>query len=489
MPESSFQECFREISYPTNRQRLTMPSRGRIYRDPTERLGDFCEVVLPFTLEQARYEASRCLNCKAPAECAKACPVDNDIPTAMWYIAQGAIVEASRVFKRTNSFPEICGRICPHEKLCEHACLLNRKSVPTAIGALEAFAADYEREHGVVETPCGLPTGRRVAVVGGGPSGLACAERLMRAGHAITVFEMRPVPGGLMVYGIPGFKLESRYVFERMCDLARSGVRFETGVRIGRDRTLDDLFTDGFDAVYIAVGAGIDAPLSTAGEDLPGVYKATEFLIGANVAPENLPEGITAAPQVDGRVVVIGGGDTASDCLRTALRLGAEEVICVYRRTEAQMPGASKDRELAREEGARFEFLTQPLSFIAGPDGKLAAIECVRMKLGKPDESGRRRPIPVEGSNFVIETNTVVKALGYQPDPAVTEMAPHIKTHRYGLLIVDHDSGATSHPGVFAGGDAVLGADLVVRAMADGHKAAAGIHAYLMSLGRKKRID
>ena len=463
-----------------NKERMQLPFRELDYRPAEERIRDFQEIFLSFDIDLARYEASRCLHCKQPAACTKACPVHNDIPRATWLIEQGAILSAARVFRQTSSFPEICGRVCPQERLCEGACLLNRKGKPIHIGALEAFAADYERRHSIVEIPVEMPTGKKIAIVGGGPSGLACAEQLARLGHGVTVFDEKPLPGGLLLYGIPGFKLSNTILLNKLGDLVNCGIKFVDNTTIGKDIMVDDLCTDGFNAVYIAVGAGDDAVLDVAGEELPGVYKGTEFLIRANVDFHLLPPNMATRPKIGNNVVVIGGGDTAYDCLRSALRLGAKNVTCVYRRSENEMPGVLKDRELSRQEGARYMFLTQPLRFIAGGGGNLTAVECIKMELGEPDASGRCRPVPIAGSNFMVEADTAILAIGYWPHPTIGDTTPDITTHKGGLIVVDPESGATSRPGVYAGGDAVNGPDLVVTAMADGRRAAQTIHDYVM---------
>jgi glutamate synthase (NADPH/NADH) small chain len=297
----------------------------------------------------------------------------------------------------------------------------------------------------------------------------------------VTIFDAKPAPGGLLTYGIPNFKLPKDVVFARWSDLEKRGVKFVPNTTIGKQKTVDQLFEEGFDAVFIGVGTGIDAPMKVEGEDLPGVWKATEFLIQANVAEDLLPEGMHGRPQVGNKVAVIGGGDTASDCLRSALRLGAEEVTCLYRRTEKEMPGGKKDRYLAREEGAHYEFLTQPVRFIAGENGRLAQIECIRMELGEPDKSGRRRPVPIEGSDFIVQADTAILALGYWPDETVGKSTPGLETHNWGLIVVDENTGETTRPGVYAGGDAVTGPDLVVTAMVAGRKAAAAMSAYLIN--------
>ena len=328
--------------------------------------------------------------------------------------------------------------------------------------------------------PLAPPTGKRVALIGSGPAGLGCADQLIQRGHEVTIFESKPIAGGLLVYGIPNFKLPKDVWFQKWEEFERAGVKFVPHTYIGKDKTIDDLFNEGFDAVFIGVGAEIDAKMeNTPGTDLPGVYEATDFLIRGNVDPSLLPPNMKQPLKVGKRTVVIGGGDTASDCLRTALRLGAEEVTCLYRRTENEMPGGKKDRTMAREEGAKYRFLTQPIKFIAGEDGKLAAVECLEMKLGEPDKKGRRKPVPVEGSNFIVECDTAVLALGYWPDPIIGKTTPDLETHDWGLITAERFGGITSREGVFSGGDCVTGPDLVVTAMVAGRKAARAIDEYL----------
>ncbi len=340
---------------------------------------------------------------------------------------------------------------------------------------------DYEREHQPYQIPVGELTGKQVAVVGAGPAGLAVAEKLVEQGHAVTIFDSKPAPGGLLIYGIPNFKLPKEVVWNKLYDLEEAGVKFVGDTYIGKDKTIDELFAEGFDSVFLGVGSGIDAKMErTPGTDLPGMYEATDFLIRGNVQLNHLPADMKEPPQVGKRVVVIGGGDTASDCLRTALRLGAKNVTCLYRRTENEMPGGVKDRQMAQEEGAKFRFLTQPVKFIPGGNGHLAAVECLEMELGEPDESGRRRPVPIEGSNFSVAADTAILALGYWPDPVVGETTPDLETHNWGLIkIVDEETGATTREGVFAGGDCVTGPAIVGKAMAAGIKSAQAIDAYL----------
>jgi glutamate synthase (NADPH/NADH) small chain len=458
--------------------RMRLPLEDLRARPVDERRNDFEPTFLPLTEDEARRAAERCIHCPE-APCTEACPVNNDISSALWLIEQGDFLGAARIYRKTSSLPEICGLVCPHEALCQGSCVRNKRGEPVLTGALEAFVTAYERGHAPVEIPKGQPSGKRVAVVGSGPAGLACAEQLVIHGHAVTVFEAAPCPGGLLTYGIPNFKLSKSIVEARLGDFRRAGVEFVTGTRVGAEMTVDHLLEKGYDAVFVGVGSGLDADMEIPGDDLPGVYQATEFLVGCNVEPAHLPPGRQERPQVGRRVAVIGGGDTASDCLRTALRMGAQEVTCLYRRTEAEMPGGKKDRELAREEGARYRFLTQPVVFHADADGKVASVECLQCELGEPDASGRRRPVPIEGSNFTVPADTVVLALGYWPDPLMGETTAVLETHKHGLIIADSETGATSRAGVFAAGDAVSGPDLVVTAMRGGRRAAVAIDEYL----------
>lgn len=462
------------------KERLRVPFLDLDERPVPERLCDFEDVVISLDPERAMLEASRCIHCPDPAPCVLACPTNNDIPSAMWLIENGQFLEAARLYRQTSSLPEICGRVCPHEQLCQGSCVRSKGGEPVLTGALEAFVACYERKTVGVQLTVGEPTGKKVAIVGAGPAGMACAEQLILKGHKVKIFDAKPAPGGLMLYGIPNFKLTKQVMFARWEDLIRAGVEFQGNTYIGKDKTVDELFNEGYEAVFLGVGSEVDAPMEAPGEDLPGVYKATDFLTRACVDMDQLPEAMKSRPLVGRKVVVIGGGDTASDCLRTALRMHAESVTCLYRRTEKEMPGGLKDRQMAREEGAVYQFLTQPVRFIAGPDGNLAQIECIRMVLGEPDAKGRRRPVPVEGSNFMVEADTAILALGYWPDPIVGKTTPGLETHDWGLITIDRETGATSRPGVFAGGDGVTGPDLVVTAMVAGRKAAASIHAYIM---------
>ena len=327
--------------------RANMPFFDLDLRSPELRVCDFDDVVIEFDPERAMVEASRCIHCPDPAPCMLACPTDNDIPSAMWLIEQGRFAEAADLYHQTSSLPEICGRVCPHEALCQGSCVLNKQDAPVLCGELEAFTVDYKRRHEGNKLIIGQPTGKQVAVIGAGPAGLGCADMLVQKGYDVTIFESKPAPGGLLVYGIPNFKLPKDVWEEKWSEFEKAGVKFVPNTYIGKDKTIDDLFKEGFEAVFIGVGSEIDAKMEdTPGTDLPGVFEATDFLIRSNVEPDLLPDDMKTPPEIGKRVVVIGGGDTASDCLRSALRMGAEDVTCLYRRTENEMPGGKKDRKL-----------------------------------------------------------------------------------------------------------------------------------------------
>ncbi len=459
--------------------RMKLPSRGLPERPAGERARDFNEVYLPVDESWAIYEASRCIQCAEPAPCQMACPARNDIPRAMSLIARGNFLEAAGVYRQTSSLPEICGRVCPQERLCNAACVRCRTGEPVLTGALEFFVSEYERRVQGVTIPVGSASGHKVAVVGAGPSGLACTDQLLRMGHWVTVYEARAAPGGALSYGFPNFKVPHTLISDIWKSLEQAGATFVGHTLIGKKKTVNDLFADGFDAVFLGVGSSIDAPLNLPGENLPGVIRATEFLVRSNAERRNLPPRQRTGFNIGPNVVVIGGGDPATDCGRTAIRLGAEQVTCLYTYSEAEIPGRAKDRRLAAEEGVSFEYLVRPRQLIAGENGSLAGVECERIALSELDENGQRHPLEISDSSFTIPAQTVIAALGYYPDPIITATTPGLRTQRWGLMIADHETGATSRFGVFTGGDAVTGPDLVVTAMVAGRKAAFTIDAYL----------
>ena len=463
------------------KDRLRIPHVPYPERDPDDRLRDFEEIVLGYDAETAQQEASRCLQCPRPAACVEACPIHNDIPGALWLISQGNFDGAAALYRRSSVFPEICGRVCPQERLCEGACVLGKRQDAPSLGKLEMFVADYQRARDGWRVPERAPlTGKDVAIVGSGPAGLAAAEALAIRGHRVTVYEAAPFPGGLLLYGIPSFKLPKSLVVGKVESLRELGVKFVCNTRIGQHLTIDDLFLADFEAVFVAVGANVDAPLRAPGVELTGLYPAGEFLLRTQPPRELVPAALRDTPAIGQRVAVIGGGDTATDCLRTALRLGASEVTCYYRRTEAEMPGSRRERQHALEEGARIEYLVAPVRFLGDEAGCVRYVELQRMELGEPDASGRRRPVPVPGSEYTVPVDTVVLALGYWPDETVGQTTPGLQTHHDGLITTDAD-GRTTRRGVFAAGDAVTGPDLVCTAMAAGLRAAEAIDTYLQT--------
>lgn len=466
------------------KDRLKLPPQTLPKQDPRQRIHNWDEVILPLSEDVARLEAARCIKCKG-APCMKACPLHNDIPSALALLEAGDFIGAANKFRETSPMPEICGRLCPQEKQCEGSCAVGKKNVPVAIGRLEAFVADYQRQrHGYPMPPTPSPTGQQVAVVGSGPAGLVVAEELAKRGHSAVVYEAWPLPGGILRYGIPSFKLNKAIVDEKIAFLQKLGVRFICNTTVGESITVDDLLASGFDAVFLGHGAGQPVKMGIPGEDLKGIYTATEFLVRCNLPPEQLPPSMREPIDVGKRAVVVGGGDTAMDCLRTAMRMGAPNVCCVYRRTEAEMPGSRKEKRNSDEEGVQFMYLAAPVAFLGDDSGRVRAVRCQRMELGEPDESGRRRPVPVIGSEFEIEADVVVLALGYRADKLIITTTPGLETDKWGLLTVDPETGRTSRPGVFAGGDNVRGPDLVVDAVVDAKRAAAAIDEYL----RRKRL-
>ena len=454
--------------------RVTMPEQ-----EAEIRARNFMEVPLGYTPEMAMVEAERCLQCKKPA-CVAGCPVEVDIPGFIALIRDGDFRGSIRNLWGKNSLPAVCGRVCPQEIQCEVLCILGKKGEPVAIGNLERFAADWERENGTGDLPPkAKPTGKKVAVVGSGPSGLTVAGDLIVKGHAVTVMEAFHKPGGVLVYGIPEFRLPKAIVAQEVNFLERLGVKVECNAVVGRTVSLDELFEEGYDAVYLGVGAGLPRFMNIPGENLIGILSANEYLTRANLMKAYLfPEVDTPIPRGK-NVVVLGAGNVAMDSARTALRLGAEKVRIVYRRSREEMPARAAEIHHAEEEGLEFFLLTNPIRYKGNEQGRLTGMECLKMELGEPDDSGRRRPMPVEGSNFELDCDLCVVAVGSGANPLLTQSTPDMDLNRWGYIVADPETGKTTKKGVWAGGDIVTGAATVILAMGAGRKAADSIHQFL----------
>lgn len=448
-------------------------------QDPQVRACNFDEVSLGFNLDEAREEAARCLHCKNP-RCVGACPVNINIPEFISQIKDGNIEAAAGIIARDSSLPAVCGRVCPQENQCEGSCVLGVKGESVAIGNLERFTADWCRENGV-RAVCDsekVGNGGKVAVIGGGPAGLACASDLAKWGYDVTIFEALHKIGGVLAYGIPEFRLPKDTVLQHEIDeVLALGVKVETNVIIGRTLTIDELFEkEGFKAVFVGTGAGLPKFMGIPGENLNGVFSANEFLTRNNLMKAYRDDYLTPI-HAGKKVCVVGGGNVAMDAARTALRLGAE-VHIVYRRTEVELPARREEVHHAKQEGIHFDMLTNPVEVLGDERGWVKALKCVKMELGEPDESGRRSPVVISGSEFEIETETVIMALGTSPNPLIVNTTAGLEATRRGGIVSDAD-GATTRPGVFAGGDAVTGAATVILAMGAGRKAAAAIRNYL----------
>jgi glutamate synthase (NADPH) small chain len=481
---------------PDRYERTNIPPEPPPEQPPAQRLHNFDMVFLGYGEEQAVTEAMRCIHCPSPEPCILGCPVHNDIPSALLAIEQKDYNRAANIFRATHNLPEVCGRLCPQEILCEGSCTVAGFDRAVNIGKLEAFCTHWQRTHGGFPLPDRAPrTGRRVAVIGSGPAGIAVAEELARNGHEVVVYEEWPKPGGLLVYGIPGFKLGKDIAAEKCASLEKLGVQFICNAKVGRDAQVDAL-TKEFDAVFLGIGAPVSHNINLPGEDLKGVYQATEFLVRGNLPPDELPEAMRGLPEIGVHVVVIGGGDTSADCVRTARRLQVQhgfldgEVVDYYRGAEEEMTVREEEYAHALEEGIRYEFHASPVRFIGDASGHVLQVELQRMKSKAPNGNGKRVPtrirIPIPGSNFVVPADIVVLAIGYDGALLIPSKTPALKTNKPGIFQVESElTGKTTLEGVYAAGDDVRGADLIVTAVAAGRHAARAIDTYLRGLPPK----
>ena len=452
-------------------EKVAMPTRT-----PAARRRDFAEVTLGYTAEQAIEEAGRCLQCKHKP-CAGGCPVQVDIPAFIAEVAKGDFAAAYDVISRTSSLPAVCGRVCPQETQCESRCVRGNKGEPVAIGRLERFVADWHNAQ--IESQVDRPTsnGHRAAVIGSGPAGLACAGDLLRMGYDVTMFEALHLAGGVLVYGIPEFRLPKEIVRQEICRLQAQGMHLQTNMVIGKVLSIDELMEQGYETVFIGTGAGLPRFMNIPGENLGGVYSANEFLTRVNLMKAYLPDNPTPI-QRGSHVVVVGGGNVAMDAARCAMRLGADDVTVVYRRSADELPARAEEVEHAMEEGITFRFLSNPVEILANEHRCVAAVHCVEMELGEPDASGRRRPVIKADSDFTIPADTVIMAIGTSPNPLIKSTTDGLQTHPFGGIVAD-ENGATSRAGVFAGGDAVTGAATVILAMGAGKAAAVAMDKYM----------
>lgn len=460
---------------------LDLKRRPMPKQDHLERIRNFDEVALGYAIETAREEASRCLNCKNPL-CNKGCPVGIDIPGFIQCIIAGDFSSGIRKIKETNALPAICGRVCPQEEQCEKMCVLGKKGEPVSIGRLERFLADWEAAQGKMEIPEVAPkTGKKVAIVGAGPAGITVANDLLILGHDVTIFEALHECGGVLIYGIPEFRLPKSIVSREVEYVKRLGARIQMDYIVGTTRTVDELLEE-FDAIFVGAGAGLPWFMEIPGENLNGVYSANEYLTRVNLMKGyRFPEYDTPVKQPS-RVAVVGGGNVAMDSARTAVRFGADEVHLVYRRSRTELPARLEEVENAEEEGVIFDLLTLPVRLVGDENGWIKEMECLEMELGEPDESGRRRPVPVKGSNFLMPIDAVVIAIGNSPNPLVPMTTPGLEINKKGGIVTNPETALTSKPKVWAGGDVVRGAATVISAMGDGRIAAAAIHKYLLGL-------
>ncbi|HUS89951.1 MAG TPA: NADPH-dependent glutamate synthase [Desulfosporosinus sp.] len=459
-------------------KKVKIPRHEMPCQDPLVRAHNFDEVALGYTQETAVEEAKRCLQCKKPL-CITGCPVEVLIPDFIKKIAEGDFEESAKVLKLKNSLPAVCGRVCPQEAQCESKCILGIKGESVAIGRLERFAADFGMKSREAKFEKVEPSGKRVAIIGGGPAGLACAGDLAKAGHAVTILEALHVAGGVLMYGIPQFRLPKEIVQTEIANLKQMGVEILTNQVVGKITSVDELMENGYDAVFIGTGAGLPYFMDIPGENLNGVYSANEFLTRTNLMKGYKFPDYATPVKVGKNVAVLGAGNVAMDSARTALRLGAENVYIIYRRSRAEMPARHEELEHAEEEGIQFRLLTNPLSIEGDERGWVKSLTCLRYELGEPDASGRRSPVAIPGSEFEIPMDTVVVAIGQGPNPLVTTSTPGLDLNKRGNIVADVETLMTSKPGVFAGGDIVTGAATVILAMGAGKKAASGIDQYL----------
>lgn len=473
----------------TPKERMNIPRQNIAEQDPKVRIKNFREVNFGLSEEQAVREAERCLQCPKP-KCITGCPVAIDIPAFIKLIEERDFIGAGRKLKEANVLPAICGRVCPQEEQCEIVCVTGKKGDPVNIGKLERFVADYEAQSGEKIT-YDIPewTGKKVAVVGSGPAGLTCASELARKGHKVTIFEALHKTGGVLIYGIPEFRLPNNTVEDEIQQLRDMGVEIHTNHIVGNLTTVNELLEGEYDAVFLGTGAGLPTFMRIPGENLKGIYSANEFLTRTILmSAHKFPEYDT--PVFCGKkVAVIGGGNTAMDACRSALRVGADEVHCVYRRSRKEMPARDEEIEHAVEEGVQLKLLTNPVRFLGDEDGWVKAMEVIQMELGEPDASGRRRPVPIEGSEYILEVDTVVEALGFGVNPTAIKTMPDLKTNKWGIIEVNKITGMTNIEGIFAGGDSITGGATVILAMGHGKRAAAGIDAYLMGRDLKKEME
>jgi len=449
-------------------------------QDPNVRNRNFLEVALGYTEEMAKEEAQRCLQCKH-RPCVEGCPVNVQIPDFIKLIAEGKFEEAYEKITETNSLPAICGRVCPQETQCEKLCVRAKKGEAVGIGRLERFAADWYMANAKQKEQKVEKLNKKVAIIGSGPAGITCAGDLAKMGYDVTVFEAFHTPGGVLMYGIPEFRLPKELVQKEIDMVKKLGVEIKTNMVIGKVFTLDELFNEGYEAMFIASGAGLPSFMGIEGENLNGVYSANEFLTRINLMKAYKFPDCDTPVKVGETVAVVGGGNVAMDAARSAKRLGAQNVYIIYRRSESEMPARLEEIHHAKEEGIIFKLLTNPVKIIGTDDGWVKGMECIEMELGEPDASGRRKPVPKKNSEHVIDVDTVIIAIGQTPNPLITSTTPGLDTHKWGGIIVDEETMATSKTGVFAGGDAVTGAATVILAMGAGKKAAKAIDQYIKS--------